>query len=79
MLSTFLDFAYFSSYLLTKETAWKQGDAIFSEAELIWSLLGEFGKLLIKIKQLKVLITESLAQKLWAVECLGNSWGYLVR
>ena len=33
------------------QTAWKRGDAIFSEQELIWSLLGEFRKILIKIKQ----------------------------
>ena len=39
---SFLDFAYFSNYLQTKETAWKRGDAIFPEPELIWSLLGEF-------------------------------------
>ena len=41
---TFLDFAYFSNHLQTKETAWKRGDAIFSEPEVIWSLLGEFWK-----------------------------------
>ena len=51
MFVTFLDFAYFSNYLQTKETAWKQGDIIFLEPELIWSLLGEFWKILIKIKQ----------------------------
>ena len=50
-LDTFLDFAYFSNYLQTKKTAWKRGDAVFSEPELIWSLLGEFWKILITIKQ----------------------------
>ena len=47
----FLGFASFSNYLQTKEAAWKRGDAIFSEQELIWSLFGEFWKILIKIKQ----------------------------
>ena len=50
-MGTFLDFAYFSNYLQTKETAWKWGDAMFSEPELIWRLLGEFWKILSKIKQ----------------------------
>ena len=50
-LGTFLDFAYFSNYLQIKKTAWKLGDAVFSEPELIWSLLGEFWKTLIKVKQ----------------------------
>ena len=50
-LGTFLDFAYFSIYFQIKETAWNRGDAIFSEPELIWSLSGEFWKILIKIKQ----------------------------
>ena len=48
-LDTFPDFAYFSSYLQTKKTAWKQGDVIFSEPEMIWSLLGQFWKILIRI------------------------------
>ena len=78
-MGTFLDFAYFSSYLLTKEIAWKRDDAIFSEPELIWSLLVEFWKILIKIKQLKSSMTVSLTQKLRAVECLSNSSGYLIR
>ena len=43
-LCAFLDFAYFRNYLQAKETAWKRGDAIFSEPELIWNLLGEFWK-----------------------------------
>ena len=29
-LDTVLDFAYLSNYLLTKGTAWKRGDTIFS-------------------------------------------------
>ena len=33
-LVTFLDFAYFRSYLQTKKTVWKQGDAIFLELVL---------------------------------------------
>ena len=44
MLSTFLDFAYFGSYLQTKETARKQGDAIVSELEMLWSSLDQFWK-----------------------------------
>ena len=72
---TFLNFTYFSSYLLTKETGWKwRSDAIFLELELIWGLLGEFWKTLIKIKQLKSSMTVSLTQIFWAVECLGNTW-----
>ena len=51
IMGTCLDFAYFSNYLQTKETAWNRRDTIFSEPELIWSLLGEFWKILIKIKQ----------------------------
>ena len=47
--------------------------------ELIWSLLGEFWKILIKIKQLKSSMTVLLSQKLRVVECLGNSCGYVVR
>ena len=79
-LVTFLNFTYFSSYLLTKETGWKwRSDAIFLELELIWGLLGEFWKTLIKIKQLKSSMTVSLTQIFWAVECLGNTCGYLVR
>ena len=33
-LGTFLDFAYSSTSLQTKETVWKQGDAIFSKPEM---------------------------------------------
>ena len=33
-LVTFLDFAYFRSYLQTKKIVWKQGDAIFLELVL---------------------------------------------
>ena len=51
MLGTFLDFIYFGNYSQTKETAWKRDDAIFSEPDLIWSFLGEFWTILIKIKQ----------------------------
>ena len=43
-LSTFLDFDYFSSYLLTNEIAWKRGDAILSEPEMSWRSLGQFWK-----------------------------------
>ena len=49
----FLNFAYFSNYLQIKETAWKRGDTIFLELELICSLLGGFWKILIKIKKKK--------------------------
>ena len=41
-LGTSLDFAHFSGYLQTKKTVWKQGDAIFSEPEMLWSSFGEF-------------------------------------
>ena len=59
----FLDFAYFSSYLQTKETARKRGDAIFLEAEMIRNSLGQFWKILIKIKKLKSMMTVSLTPK----------------
>ena len=36
-LCTFIDFTYFSSYLQTKENAWKRRDAIFSEPEMLWN------------------------------------------
>ena len=42
-LCTFIDFTYFSSYLQTKENAWKRRDAIFSEPGMLWSSLGLFG------------------------------------
>ena len=42
-LCTFIDFTYFSSYLQTKENAWKRRDAIFSEPEMLWNSLGLFG------------------------------------
>ena len=60
-LVTFLDFAYFSSYLQIKETVWKRGDAIFSEPEWIWSFLDEFWKILIRSHNLKFddLITDT--------------------
>ena len=64
MLGTFLDFAYFSSYLQTKETVCKRSDVIFSEPELLWSWLGEFWKILTKIKQLKSLMTVSLTMEI---------------
>ena len=35
LIGTFLDFAYFSSYLNTKETAYKPGQAIVSEREML--------------------------------------------
>ena len=35
------DFAYFSSHLQTKETGWKQGDAMFLEPEILWSSFGQ--------------------------------------
>ena len=47
----------------TKKAAWKQGDTIFLELEMIWSLLGQFRKILIKIKQLKSLMAVSLIPK----------------
>ena len=78
MLGTFLDFAYFSSCLQTKETAWKRGDAIFSELEMIWSSLGQFWKILVQIKQLKSLMVVSLTLKLRAAELLGIICGYMV-
>ena len=43
------DFAYFSSYLLTKEITWKRGDAVFLEPEMLRSSLGQFQKALIRI------------------------------
>ena len=58
----FLGFAHFDSYLQTK-TAWKRYDAIFSEPEILWSSLGQFWKILIKIKQLKSLMIVSLTPK----------------
>ena len=51
-MGTFLDFPYFSSYLQTKETAWKRSDTVFSEPETLRSSLGEF-KNFLKIKKLK--------------------------
>ena len=77
-MGTFLDFAYFSSCLQTKETAWKRGDAIFSELEMIWSSLGQFWKILVQIKQLKSLMVVSLTLKLRAAELLGIICGYMV-
>ena len=65
--------------MLTKKITWKRGDAIFLEPELLWSLLAEFWKMLINIKQLKSLMTASLTQKWRAVECLSNPCGYLGR
>ena len=62
-LGMFLDFTYFGSYLQTKETAWKRGRSIFSEPEMLWSSVGQFWKVLIKIKQLKILIPVSLTPK----------------
>ena len=55
-----LDFTYFNSYLQTKETAWKRGDAGFLESEMLWSSLGQFLKVFIKIKQPKSLMAVSL-------------------
>ena len=72
----FADFSSYLSYLLTKETPWKRGEAIFSEPELIWRLLDEFWKILIKINQLKSSMTVALTQTLKTVECLSNSCGY---
>ena len=77
-MGTFLHFAYFSSCLQTKETAWKRGDAIFSELEMIWSSLGQFWKILVQIKQLKSLMVVSLTLKLRAAELLGIICGYMV-
>ena len=51
-MGTFLDLAHFSNYLQTKEIAWKRGDAIFLEPELIWSLLGGLWKILIQTKKI---------------------------
>ena len=50
----------FISYLQTKEAAWKWGYSIFTKPEMLWSLLGQFWKVLINIKQLKSLIAVSL-------------------
>ena len=69
-LGTFLGFAYFSSYLQTKETAWERSYANFSEPELIGSF-SEFWEIFIKIKQLESSLIVSLTKKLRAVECLG--------
>ena len=52
-----------SSYLQTKETAWKQGDAIFLEPEMLLSSLGQFRKAFIKIGQNKGLMALSEALK----------------
>ena len=69
----FLDFAYFSICLETKETTSKRGESIFSEPEMLRSSLGQFRKALIKIKQLKLLMALSLtSKKLRAVKFLGN-------
>ena len=57
-------FLNFSNYLETKETAWKGGDGIFLEQKMIWSSLGPFWNVLIKIKQLKSLMVLSLAPKI---------------
>ena len=62
-LGSFLDFTYFSSYLKSKETAWKRGQAIFLEQEMLWSSLGQFWKVLIEIKQIKILMPVSLTPK----------------
>ena len=63
-LDTFLDFAYFCSYLQTKEPAWKQGEAVFSDSEMLWCLLGQIWKILIKIKKIKILMPASLTPKI---------------
>ena len=68
-MGTLLNFAYFGNYEQTKETAWKRGDAIFSEPELIWSLFGEFWKILIKIKQ-KITQTTVPQKKVKAISTL---------
>ena len=62
-LGTFLGFAYFSSYLQTKETAWKRGDAIYSKPVMLSSSLGQFWKVLIKVEQVKSLMVVSLTPK----------------
>ena len=62
-LGAVLDFAYLRSYLQKRKFLWKQGDAIFSEPEMLRSLLGHFWKVLIRIKQFKTLMTVSLAPK----------------
>ena len=62
-MDTFLDFAYFSSIYKKEETAWKQGNPISSEPQMLWNLLSKFCKVLIKMKQLKSLMTVSLTPK----------------
>ena len=61
-LSTFFDFTYFNSHFQTKETC-KRCQSIFWEQEMRWTLLGQFWKILIKIKQLKIVKPISLAPK----------------
>ena len=56
-LGTVLDFAYLRSYLQKREFVWKRGYAVFSEPEMLQSLLGHFWKVLFRIKQLKTLMT----------------------
>ena len=60
---TVLDFDYCSCYLQTKKTAWKGGDAIFLQPVMLQSLLAQFWKVLIKIKQLERLMAVSLTPK----------------
>ena len=62
-MGTFLDFTYFICCLQTKEIALKRNDATLSELTMISSSLGQFQKVLIKIKQRKSLMALSLAPK----------------
>ena len=59
-LGTLLDFAYFSSYLKTKETTSECGNAIFLEPEMLRTSLCPFWKAHTKIEQLKTLMALSL-------------------
>ena len=49
--------------MLTQKTARKRGDAIFLEPEVIRSLLDQFWKMTIKMKQLTTFMTVSLKPK----------------
>ena len=59
-MNTFLYFAYFSSYLQTKKTTWKRGNAISPETVMQIIFLGPFWNTFIKIEQLKNLMALSL-------------------
>ena len=61
-MGTFLDFAYFNSYLQTKELHRNEAKQSFWNQKF-YSLLGQFWKVLIKMKPLKILMLVSLTPK----------------